>query len=63
MRKIILVGLLIGALVGCSDTSIPPTVNTTLPTAVAQPTPTRSDFGQDIDPVSYTHLDVYKRQL
>ncbi|GAA5529439.1 hypothetical protein [Herpetosiphon gulosus] len=49
MRKIILVGLLIGALVGCSDTSIPPTVNSTLPTAVVPPTPTRSDFGQDID--------------
>lgn len=50
MRKIILVGLLIGALVGCSDTSIPPTVNTTLPTVGTLPTPTmRGDIVQDID--------------
>lgn len=48
MRKIILVGLLIGALVGCSDSSIPPTVGT-LPTVDALPTPTRTDFGQDVD--------------
>lgn len=46
MRKIILTGLLLGALVGCSDSSLPattnplPTANNTLPTVGTLPTPT-----------------------
>ena len=49
MRKILLVGLLVGALVGCSDTSIPSTSGP-LPTVGALPTPTmRTDIVEDID--------------
>ncbi len=63
MRKIILTGLMIGALVGCSDSSLPatsnplPTVNSNLPTAEVLATPTfvavqDHDLGQIKDPES-----------
>ncbi|WP_110516237.1 hypothetical protein [Herpetosiphon llansteffanensis] len=63
MRKILLTGLILGALAGCSDSSLPattnpvPTANSSLPTVGTLPTPTLMiaedrDLSQVKDPES-----------